>query len=104
MRSVRAQPVPYSRKVVLHCPAGMPSGLDALVEDFIRDRVVFVGVVGADCEHIEDYIDECVVGDGSRDYDLLTSSHPDQTLDEAVLFAKSLGLEFSGGEVQVVEP
>jgi hypothetical protein len=47
-------------------------------------------------------IDELVVGDGTRDHDMLTSSHPEETLKEAVEFAESLTRDF-GGEVQVVE-
>jgi hypothetical protein len=61
----------FARKIGLNCPRGYDSQLDGLVEDFIRDGVVFVGVVGTDCERIEDIIDELVAGDGSRDYDLL---------------------------------
>jgi hypothetical protein len=77
--------------------------LDALVEDFIRDGVVFVGVVGKDCSRVEHIIDELVVGDGTRDYDLLTSSHPDESIQEVIQFAKSLTLELEGLEVEVVE-
>jgi hypothetical protein len=95
--------MPYAKKIVLHCPNGYEMRLDALVEDFIRDGVIFVGVVGKDCSRVEDIIDELVVGDGTRDYDLLTSSHPDESVQEAVEFARSLTLEFEGLEVDVVE-
>lgn len=93
----------YAKKVVLHCAAGYDKRLDDMVEDFIRDGVVFVGVVGKDCEKVEDIIDELVVGMGDRDYDLLTSSHPGESIDEVVEFAESLRLELEGLEVQVVE-
>jgi hypothetical protein len=92
----------FARKVVLNCPRGYEPKVDGLVEDFIRDGVVFVGVVGIDCERVEDIIDKLVVGDGSRDYDLLTSSHPGASLDDAIGFAKSLTGEFAG-EVQLLE-
>ena len=92
----------YARKLVLHCPKGYEPRLDALVEDFIKDGVAFVGVVGRDCSKVEDIIDELVVGDGSRDYDLLTSSHEGESLGDAIAFAKALTGEFAG-EVQVVE-
>ena len=92
----------YLKKIILHCPKGYRMRLDALVEDFIRDGVIFVGVVGEDCAKVEDIIDELVVGDGSRDYDLLTSSHPNASIDDAVSFAKSLTGEYAG-DVQIVE-
>jgi hypothetical protein len=44
-----------------------------------------------------------VVGNGDRSYELLTSSHSDESVDEVVEFAISLALEFEGVEVEVVE-
>ncbi len=82
---------------------GYETRLDSLVEDFIRDGVIFVGVVGQDCSRVEDIIDELVAGNGERDYELLTSSHPNESVEEAVRFARSLTLELQGEEVQVVE-
>jgi hypothetical protein len=95
--------MPHPRKIVLHCPRGYDPRLDALVEEFIHDGVRVVAVVGKDCERVEDIVDELVVGDGSRDYDLLTSSHPGESLAAAVAFAEGLMLEFAGPEVGVVE-
>jgi len=77
--------------------------LDKLIEDFLADGVAFVGVVGEDCARVEDIVDELVVGDGQRnDRSVLTSSHPGESVEEAIEFAKSLSGEYSG-EVQVVE-
>ena len=93
----------YAQKLVLHCRNGYEFRLDAMVEEFIKDGVKFVGVVGKDCSKVEDIIDQLVIGDdGTRDYDLLTSSHEGKSVEEAVEFAKSLTGEFAG-EVQVVE-
>ena len=93
----------YSRKVVLHSRTGPTAALDALVEEFIRDGVIYVGVVGLECALVEDIIDELVVGDGTRDYDLLTASHPNGSVEDAVAFARSLTQEFEGNDVQIVE-
>ncbi len=76
-------------------------GLEPLVEEFIKAGVIFVAVVGKDCTKVEEIIDELVVGDGSRAYDLLTSSHPNESVDEALEFARSLSLNFAG-PVQLV--
>jgi hypothetical protein len=95
--------MPQPRKIVLHCPRGYDPRLDTLVEDFIRDGVCLVAVVGEDCERIEDMIDELVVGDGSRDYDLLTSSQPGESLAAAIAFVEGLMLQFAGPEVGVIE-
>ena len=69
----------------------------------MRDGVAFVGVVGRDCARIEDIIDELVVGDGTCEpYWLLTSSHPDETVADAVEFAESLTGEYAG-EIHIIE-
>jgi hypothetical protein len=77
--------------------------LDALVEQFLADGVAFVGVVGDDCSRVEDIVDELVVSDGSDERRfILTSSHPGQTVDEALEFARSLSEDYAG-EIQLVE-
>ncbi len=95
--------MPYARKIVLHCPRGYRMELDALVEEFIADGVAFVGVVGEDCSRIEDIIDELVVGDGSNmTRFILTSSHPRESIADALEFAHALTGDHAG-EVQLVE-
>ncbi len=90
------------KKIVIHTRTGRTDGLERLVAAFIRNGVRFVGVVGPDCSKIEEEIDELCVGDGSNTHYMLTSSHPNETLEEAVAFARSLAGEFEG-EVELVE-
>ncbi|MBC7623587.1 MAG: hypothetical protein H7232_09400 [Aeromicrobium sp.] len=93
----------YGKKIVLNCPAGYKMRLDEMVEDFLRDGVTFVGVVGKDAAHVEDMIDELVVGDGQdEDRYILTSNHEGKSLQEAIEFAASLTGEYEG-KVEVVE-
>jgi len=95
--------MPFVAKVVLHCPTGYHFTLDQLVEQFISDGVKFVGVVGHDCQRVEDIIDELVVGDGDDpDRFLLTSSHPGETVADVVEFARLLFVE-DATEAQVIE-
>jgi hypothetical protein len=94
--------VSYARKIVLHCPCGPTMALEYLIEQFIQDGVVFVGVVGPGCSRVESLIDDIVVRDDDRDYFMLTSSHPDESIGDAVKFARSLTGEYEG-EVQLVE-
>ena len=92
----------YGAKIVLHSRAGDHADLTALIGRFIENGVRFVAVVGPDCEAIETTIDEMVVGDGTTDRFILTSSHAGESLEAAVEFARSLVGEYAG-EVQVVE-
>jgi hypothetical protein len=95
--------VRYQPKIVLHCATGYVPQIDALVEAFRRASIKAVCVVGVDCGRVEDIIDELVVGDGSYpDWNLLTTSHPNETLAEVVAFARALTGDFAG-EVQLVE-
>jgi hypothetical protein len=92
-----------SRKVVLHSLHGYRSELDAIVAQWIHERVSYVGVVGIDASKIEDVIDELCVGDGSNSHFMVTASHgPDETLQDAVLLAEQLSGELAG-DVRVVE-
>jgi hypothetical protein len=91
-----------AKKFVIHCSHGYQPRLDSLVEQWIRDGVVFVGAVGKDCAKVEEIIDELCVGDGSKPYYMLTSSHPDESLEDAIEFAESLTGEHAG-PVEVVE-
>jgi hypothetical protein len=77
--------------------------LEQLVEEFIQAGVTFIAVVGNECVRVEDLIDETVVGDGTEERFILTSSHPGQTVADAVELARSLSLEYAGDDVQVVE-
>lgn len=92
----------YARKIVLHCPCGPTMSLEYLIEDFIQDGVVFVGVVGPGCSRVENLIDDIVVDPDDRDCFMLTSSHPDESINDAIRFARSLTGEYEG-EVQLVE-
>jgi hypothetical protein len=94
--------MPYSKKIVLHCTGNTTLNLEQLVEDFIAGGVTFIAVVGKNCRWVEDLIDGYVVGDGTKDRFILTSSHPGQSVADAVAFARSLSLEYAGDDVQVV--
>ena len=71
----------YGKKIVLHCSACYKICLDKMVEDFLRDGVIFVGDVGMDAAHVEDIIDESFVGNGQDEgRHILTSNHEGKSL------------------------
>ena len=100
--TVRPMQMSYAQKVIIHSKSGANNTLEALVEQFISDGVRFVAVAGKDCELIEDIIDEIVVGDGSDNTRfILTSSHPGESLEEVMQFARIVTQ--GTGEPQLVE-
>lgn len=93
----------FAKKIVLHCPNGVPLNMAEVAEQLVAGGVKFVGTVGPRCEEIENYIDEASVLAGSPERNfVLTSSHPGETLQDAIKFAKCLGGDYEGA-VQVVE-
>lgn len=95
--------IPFKRKIVLHCPYGIPACIEALVAQFVADGVIFVAVVGPACREIEDMVDDASIAAGSPDKNfILTSSHPDESVSEAIEFAERLTGEYEG-PVQLVE-
>jgi hypothetical protein len=92
----------YAQKIVIHSKSGATNALEELVDQFISDGVRFVAVVGKDCALIEDLIDEIVVGDGSGNRRfILTSSHPGESLEEVMQFARII--TEGTGEPQLIE-
>jgi hypothetical protein len=87
---------PHPKKIVLNSTDGYCDAVDASVAEFVQDGVIFIGVVGKECERIEGIIDELCVGDASNPHDILTSSHPGQMVEQALAFANSLAGEFAG--------
>jgi len=77
----------YASRIVLHLPLSNEDLLAAFVEQCLRDNVSLIAVFGEGAARIEDIIDELVVGDGSDDTRfVVTSSHPNETVEEAVEF------------------
>ncbi|MCV2366482.1 hypothetical protein LNV23_23920, partial [Paucibacter sp. DJ1R-11] len=93
----------FAKKVVLHCPNGVPPRLHEVAGKFVAGGVKFVGAVGPKCDEVEEIIDEAAVLAGSpgRNF-ILTSSHPGESLQDAIDFAECLTGDYEG-PVQVVE-
>jgi hypothetical protein len=90
------------RKIAVHSISGLRPEFSTLVVEWIKEGVVFLGIVGKDAAKLEDVADDVAVGDGSDPYFLLTTSHPGESLAEAVEFAEMLTGEHAG-PVRLVE-
>lgn len=95
--------MPFSKKLVLHCPNGMPADMAELAAQFVADGVMFIASVGPACREIEELVDDASIAAGSPNQNfILTSSHPDESVADAIEFAESLTGEYEG-PVQLVE-
>jgi hypothetical protein len=83
-------------KVILNCTSGYHAEIDPVVERLIAGGLTYIGIIGKDCAKIEDIIDEIAVGDGSNPRSVLTASHPECSLEDAIELALSLTGEHAG--------
>jgi len=91
----------FAKKVVVHSRGGDRVALAYWVEQWLRDGVSYVGVVGADASALEDIVDWTCIELSLRDgrepggddgYDILTGSHQaDECLDDAIELARLIG-------------
>ena len=96
----------FAKKVVLNSKSGYSAEHDQLLNDMIDARVLLFCSVGKDCERWHDVMDEIIVGDGTTelDFDMMTTWHTNETLDEVIEFAKIFYIDYPDNEtVQVVE-
>lgn len=90
----------HSRAVLVSKNKYSPELDELILSLFDRGYELFC-VVGEDCELIEDIIDELAVGDASEPKEVITTSHPNQSLEEVVEFASMLILN-GKSEVDVI--
>lgn len=84
-------------KIVLALPISNKAALAVFVEQCVSRNVSLIAVQGEGCERIEDEIDWLIVGDGADDSRFITtSSHPGETLEEALEFATAWWLSADG--------
>jgi hypothetical protein len=93
----------YAPKVVLQLPLSNPNLLEPFVEACLRDGVTLIAIVGEGGSTIENLIDKLIVGDGSdKSRFICTTSHPDETAEEVMEFARSWDEEL-GQPVELVK-
>ena len=96
----------FAKKIVLHSKSGYSERHDELLKDLINAKVHLFCTVGKDCELWHDIMDEIIVGDGTveNNFDMVTTWHNDETLEEVIDFAKFFDIDHADNEtVQVIE-
>lgn len=96
------------KKVVLVSHGGYRPEHEALLGDLLQRRIEIFCAVGKDCRRWEDMMDAMAVGgDAEHAHFVLTTSHPDETVEQVVAFARLLHVEGGGSarnrDVEVIE-
>lgn len=75
----------------------------ARLEALVHADPALIAIHGKDCELLEDICDETCVGDATGPiYGATTTSHPDESLEEVIEFARMFGKDEYGEEVELV--
>jgi flavodoxin len=88
-------------KVVLISESGYSKEHDELLISYLDQGYELFCVVGKQCELWEEIMDEIAVGNGTNSRYITTTSHPDETEEEVIEFAKSFGTNITTGVVVV---
>lgn len=88
-------------KVVLVSENGYSVEHDSLLESFLDQGYELFCAVGKDCELWEEIMDEIAVGNGENVRYITTTSHPDESVNHVVEFAKHFTTS-SESEVEIV--
>ncbi len=78
-----------AKKTVLISESGYDKKHDRLLESLLDEGYELFCAVGRDCELWEDAMDEICVGDGNHERFIVTTSHPNETEEDVIEFARS---------------
>ncbi len=91
------------KKVVLVSVSGYNDTHDDLLRSFIDSKVELFCVVGEQCELWHDVMDDFLVGrEGDIEWDMLTTWHDNESVEEVIEFAKYFEGK-DGADVQVIK-
>lgn len=95
--------MPNAKKVVLVSKGGYNPSHNDFLRSLIKRRICLFCAVGKDCVLWEDVMDELVVGPtGEYVWHVTTTSHPNESIEDVVEFAK-LFLLTEPTTVEVIE-
>lgn len=80
-------------RVVLVSTRRYSTEQNEVILSLLDRRYVLFCVVGVDCKKIEDIIDELAIGDSITPKFITTTSHPAESVDDVINFAKMLTLD-----------
>ena len=84
-------------KFVLISESGYSKEHNKLLLSLLEKEYELFCVVGEDCMLWEEIMDELAVGDGTNPRCIITTSHPDETVEEVIEFAETFGTNKASG-------
>ena len=95
--------MPNAKKVVLVSKGGYNTSHNDVLQSLIERRICLFCAVGKDCELWEDVMDELAVGpSGEYAWHVTTTSHPNESIEEVIEFAKLFHLD-EPTSVEIIE-
>jgi len=95
--------MPTAKKVVWVSKSGYAAAHDGLLRSLIARKIELFCAVGCECELWEDVMDALVVGPtGEGTWHVTTTSHPGETVAQAVEFAEIFQLD-EPTDIEIIE-
>lgn len=92
-----------AKKVVLVSRSCYEARHDHLLQSLIDRKIVLFCAVGRDCAAWEDAMDWLCIGpSGEGSWHVVTTSHPDESVEEVVAFADAWSVDKASG-VEIIE-
>ena len=92
-----------ARKVILISKSNYSSEHEDVLKALIKRNIELFCAIGTDCEKWEEAVDWlCIDEKGNKIGFVNTTSHPDETIEEVMDFAKNWSIE-GNNEIQVIE-
>jgi hypothetical protein len=94
---------PAAKKIVLHARVPYERAHDLLLQQLPDRKIALFCAVGVDCCAWEDAMDwTCIGPDGESRGFVVTTSHPEESLADAIAFAEAWTLDEPSG-VEIIE-
>ena len=88
--------------MVLISKTGYSRDKNQILLNLIAEPIALFCAVGKDCQVWEEVMDDLCVGDGSNSVFIPTTSHPDETIEEVIEFARIFSVHKDEG-VRILE-
>lgn len=89
-------------KVIVISESGFCDAMAQALENIIAREPRLIAILGNDCEKLEDLSDQICLGYGSNPQQIVTTSHPGESLEEVINFTKSFDQDQLGERYEIL--
>lgn len=95
--------IKQSKKYLVVSKSGNTPSADEMIQSLVKYEPRLIAFFGKDCALLEDICDEYCVGDGQSPKEIITSSHPDEPIQDVSNFVANFEHQTIGKTFELVE-